>query len=90
MLKWSFFFSKKLSEDLVFQFFFKKGFDNDQGCALRKISGSPSGSQAFYLSHPDLKVGRPNKNFILSERKNFKTILSSGTNRNPRRLSRLK
>ena len=34
-----------------------------QGCALRKISGSPSGSQAFYLSRPDLKVGRPNKNF---------------------------
>ena len=40
---------------------------NIQGCALRKISGSPSGpsgpSQAFYLSRPDLKVGRPNKNF---------------------------
>ena len=35
----------------------------EQGCALRKISGSPSGSQAFYLSRPDLKVGRPNKNF---------------------------
>ena len=35
----------------------------NQGCALREISGSPSGSQAFYLSHPDLKVGRPNKNF---------------------------
>ena len=34
-----------------------------QGCALRKISGSPSGFQAFYLSCPDLKVGRPNKNF---------------------------
>ena len=33
-----------------------------QGCALRKISGSPLGSQAFYLSCPDLKVGRPNKN----------------------------
>ena len=27
-----------------------------QGCqALRKISGSPSGSQAFYLTRPDLK-----------------------------------
>ena len=35
----------------------------NQGCALRKISGSPSGSQAFYLRRPDLKVGRPNKNF---------------------------
>ena len=35
----------------------------NQGCALRKISGSPSGSQAFYLSCPDLKVGRPNKKF---------------------------
>ena len=34
-----------------------------QGCALSKISGSPSGFQAFYLSRPDLKVGRPNKNF---------------------------
>ena len=34
-----------------------------QGCALRKISGSPLGSQAFYLSRPGLKVGRPNKNF---------------------------
>ena len=34
-----------------------------QGCALRKISGSPSGFQAFYLSRRDLKVGRPNKNF---------------------------
>ena len=34
-----------------------------QGCALRKISGSPSGSQAFYLSRPGLKVGRPAKNF---------------------------
>ena len=37
--------------------------DATQGCALRKISGSPLGSQAFYLSRPDLKVGRPNKNF---------------------------
>ena len=34
-----------------------------QGCALRKISWSPSGFQAFYLSRPDLKVGRPNKYF---------------------------
>ena len=34
-----------------------------QGCALRKISGSPLGSQAFYLSRPGLKVGRPAKNF---------------------------
>ena len=34
-----------------------------QGCALRKISRSPSGSQAFQLRCPDLKVGRPNKNF---------------------------
>ena len=34
-----------------------------QGCALRKISGSPSGSQAFYLSRLDLKVSRPNKKF---------------------------
>ena len=34
-----------------------------QGCALRKISGSPLGSQAFYLRRPDLKVGHPNKNF---------------------------
>ena len=34
-----------------------------QGCALRKISGSPSGSQAFYLSRPGLNVCRPNKNF---------------------------
>ena len=37
--------------------------DGGQGCALRKISGSPSGSQAFYLSRPGLKVGRPAKNF---------------------------
>ena len=37
--------------------------DATQGCAVRKISGSPLGSQAFYLSRPDLKVGRPNKNF---------------------------
>ena len=36
---------------------------HDQGCALRKISGSPSGSQAFYLSRPGLNVCRPNKNF---------------------------
>ena len=36
---------------------------HDQGCALRKISGSPLGSQAFYLSRPGLNVCRPNKNF---------------------------
>ena len=35
----------------------------NQGCALSKISGSPSGSQTFYLSCPGLKVGRPAKNF---------------------------
>ena len=34
-----------------------------QGCALRKISGSPSASQAFYSRSPDLKGGRLNKNF---------------------------
>ena len=38
-------------------------YEGMQGCALRKISGSPSGSQAFYLSRPDLKVGRPKKKF---------------------------
>ena len=31
-----------------------------QGCALRKISRSPSGSLAFQLGCPALQVGRPN------------------------------
>ena len=30
-----------------------------QGCALRKISGIPSSSLAFYLRCPGLQVGRP-------------------------------
>ena len=33
---------------------------HSQGCALRKISGSPSGSLAFQLGCPALQVGRPN------------------------------
>ena len=35
-------------------------FQGLQGCALGKISGSPSGSQAFKLGCPGLQVGRPN------------------------------
>ena len=33
--------------------------DVDQGCALRKFSGSPSGSQPCQVGCPAFQVGRP-------------------------------
>ena len=33
----------------------------DQGCALRKILGSPSGTQPFRLGYVEVRIGSPNK-----------------------------
>ena len=35
--------------------------NKDQGCALRKILGSPSGTQTCRLGFPENKLGSPNK-----------------------------
>ena len=48
-----------------------------QGCALRKISGIPSSSLAFYLRCPGLQVGRPSTSDeeVFSPHTNFTGLL---------------
>ena len=48
-----------------------------QGCALRKISGIPSSSLAFYLRFPGLQVGRPSTSDeeVFSPHTNFTGLL---------------